>query len=150
MSEINDRIKQVREAVGLKIVPFADKIGYTNGTISQIERGLVKVERRLVVAICLAFNVREEWIMTGEGDMFKPPEPMSDEELLLVLRDKYDLNDESLYIISGFLRLPSEEKNNLAAIVHRIATGGLPVPGSFLKNPQSIPQADPQNLRKTG
>ena len=37
MLKPNERLKTLRESLGLKVTAFAESIGYTHGTISQIE-----------------------------------------------------------------------------------------------------------------
>lgn len=146
MVGINQRIRFLREHLKLKTRPFSEKIGYSQGTLSQIELGKTKIERRLIVVICSVFHVREEWLMTGVGEIFQHPEERSEEELLAILREKYDLSDDSLYILRGYLRLNRHDKDILSSIVLKMAA------------PKSDPepkknndgQAEAENLRRTG
>ena len=69
MSE-GKRIKELREKLKLKQPAFAAKIYRVKSTISQIENDKHEVTPSLRQTICLTFNVREEWLLTGEGDMF--------------------------------------------------------------------------------
>lgn len=70
MTTINQRIKEVRLALGLSQAKFAKAISISNGYIAGIELGNRNVNDRLVKLISITFNVSTNWLKTGEGDMF--------------------------------------------------------------------------------
>lgn len=39
-------------------------------SISEIESGKAPITERTIISICAQFNVNEEWLRTGKGDMF--------------------------------------------------------------------------------
>ena len=41
------------------------------GSISDIERGYCTVTEKTIIAISSKFNVNEEWLRTGTGEIFK-------------------------------------------------------------------------------
>lgn len=67
---INQRIKELRAKLGLSQAKFAKAISISNGYIAGIELGNRNVNDRLIKLIVSAFNVREEWLKSGEGDVF--------------------------------------------------------------------------------
>ena len=70
MSE-GKRIKELREEIlDLNQEDFGAKIHRGKSTISQIENGKQPVEPSLRQSICHVFNVREEWLLNGNGEMF--------------------------------------------------------------------------------
>lgn len=70
--EINARIKEVREALKLSQVAFAQKVKLDVGTIRNIEYGLLKKpNQRYYNQIAEACNVDPVWLETGEGEMFR-------------------------------------------------------------------------------
>ena len=70
--EINARIKEVREALKLSQVAFAQKVKLDVGTIRNIEYGLLKKpNQRYYNQIAEACNVDPIWLETGEGEMFR-------------------------------------------------------------------------------
>ena len=81
----NDRIKEVRKSVGLTQEKFGERVGIKKSAISQIENGSNSVTDQLRLAVCREFNVNEDWLRTGEGDMFV--EPDEDEEISKFLGD---------------------------------------------------------------
>lgn len=68
---INERIKQLRQTLNLSQAKFAKAISISNGYIAGIELGKRNVNDRIIKLICITFNVNEQWLKTGEGDMFK-------------------------------------------------------------------------------
>lgn len=67
---MNERIKQLRKELGLTLEKFGERIGLRKSSLSQIENGVNGVTEQLIKSICREFNVREEWLRTGEGEMF--------------------------------------------------------------------------------
>ena len=67
---IKDRIKKIRKEFDLTQQKFADKIGMKQNTIAQYEMGRTNPSDAIIFSICREFNVNEEWLRTGQGDMF--------------------------------------------------------------------------------
>lgn len=67
---IEDRILLIREKKELSQEEFGERIGVTKSTISLIERKLRNPSERVLRDICREFKVNEEWLRTGEGEMF--------------------------------------------------------------------------------
>lgn len=70
---MNERIKELRKELGLSGAKFGERLGITRGAISNIENGSRNVTDQLFKAICREFNVNDDWLRTGEGDMFNLP-----------------------------------------------------------------------------
>ena len=68
--DINQRVRQVRQALDLSQAKFAKALSMSNGYIAGIELGRNKVNDRIIKLICFTFNVSEMWLKTGEGSMF--------------------------------------------------------------------------------
>lgn len=68
---MNNRIRQVREYLGLSRSAFGKEIGVSGDTINNIERGRSEIRDPLIKLICSEFHVSEEWLRTGEGEMFQ-------------------------------------------------------------------------------
>ena len=69
---MNDRIKELRKALGLTQQDFSERIGVKRNTVAQYEIGRNPPNDTVITLICREFNVNEEWLRTGEGEMFKP------------------------------------------------------------------------------
>ena len=68
----NDRVKAIRKGVGLTQDEFGAKLGIQKSAVSKIERGENAVTDQVRLMICQSFDIREEWLRTGEGDQFAP------------------------------------------------------------------------------
>ncbi len=67
---MKDRIKQIRKVKGLTQQEFAEKLGIKRNTIATYESGRNEPIDAVISLICREFNVNEDWLRTGEGDMF--------------------------------------------------------------------------------
>ena len=68
---INERIKAIRKKTGLSQTDFAERLGTTRGVITNLEGASRTPNNSTILAICKEFNVNEEWLRTGEGEMMK-------------------------------------------------------------------------------
>ena len=69
---MNERIKELRKSLGLTQLEFGEQVGVKANTIGNYEIGLRTPSDAVIRAICREFNVNENWLRTGEGDMFNP------------------------------------------------------------------------------
>ena len=69
---MDERIKELRKALGLTQQEFSDRIGVKRNTIAQYESGRNAPLDAVIGLICREFNVSETWLRTGEGEMFQP------------------------------------------------------------------------------
>ena len=67
---MNERVKELRKTLGLTLDKFGDRIGVGKTAISKIENGDRSVTDQMFKSICREFNVREEWLRSGNGEMF--------------------------------------------------------------------------------
>lgn len=72
MSEMKDRLKELRNKRNLKQREIAEKINVSVGLVGRWEAGLQPVPEHNVYRICKEFGVRREWLETGVGEMFEP------------------------------------------------------------------------------
>ena len=75
-----ERIKAIRKHFKLTMEKFGNKLGVTKVAISNIEKGNRNLTEQMSKAICREFNVNENWLKNGEGEMF-------------VQTDEFDLNE---------------------------------------------------------
>ena len=69
---MKDRIKAIRKHYDLTQAEFGDRIGVKGNTITNYENNLRNPSDAIIVSICREFNVNEEWLRTGNGEMFQP------------------------------------------------------------------------------
>ena len=67
---MKDRLKLLRKKLQLNQQEFADKLGINRGTLANYEVGRNEPIDAVIKLICGKFNVNEDWLRTGEGEMF--------------------------------------------------------------------------------
>lgn len=68
---IGERIKKIRQNANLTQQEFADRLKIKRGAIANYEIGRNTPIDAVVSLICREFNVNEDWLRTGEGDMYQ-------------------------------------------------------------------------------
>lgn len=66
-----ERLKKLRNVLGLTQTEFAEKLCIKQSAYSSIESGKTKLNDRYISQICMVFNVNEHWLRTGEGSIFE-------------------------------------------------------------------------------
>lgn len=69
---MNERIKELRKALGLTQQEFAEKIRVKRNTVATYEMGRSIPSDAAISLICREFNVSESWLRAGDGEMFNP------------------------------------------------------------------------------
>ena len=67
---MKDRIKEVRKYAELSQTKFAEKLKISRSAMSKLESGENTPSEQTISLICKEFNVREEWLRTGNGEMY--------------------------------------------------------------------------------
>lgn len=79
--ETYDRIKELRrDHLKLTQVEFGERLGVSRSVIKNIElNALARPDQKLSLykLICSEFNVNEEWLLNGTGEMFVQPNNFS-------------------------------------------------------------------------
>lgn len=69
--EVFERVKKLRkEVLNITQQEFADSVHISRSNMGNIEIGRIAMTDRVIGDICRAFNVSEDWLRTGEGEMF--------------------------------------------------------------------------------
>jgi len=112
------RIKKLRKTLDLTQQEFANRLGIARNNIASYETSKNSPSDAVVSLMCREFNINEEWLRTGEGEMFRF-DPDYDEaavyasELLLekdnpfydliieIMHTYYDLDPKSQEVIKN-------------------------------------------------
>ena len=71
MSDIKDRIRELRKETKLSQTDFAERLGCGRGVIKGIEEGQTELKPALADLICRTYNCDPVWLETGEGEIFR-------------------------------------------------------------------------------
>ena len=91
---MNERIKQVRKALHLNQADFGARVGVKGNTVGNYELGLRSPSDAVIFSSCREFNVSEEWLRTGTGEMFITMS--QDEELAYIVGQALPNADQQL------------------------------------------------------
>ena len=69
---MKNRIKQIRKHYNLNQEDFGKRIGAKQSTVTAYECGNRVPMDVTITSICREFGVNEEWLRTGNGEMFLP------------------------------------------------------------------------------
>ena len=118
---MNERLKQLRKALGLTQQEFADKIGSKRNTIAKYETNTNVPSTAVLSLICRVFNVNEKWIKSGEGEMFLPI--TRDDEIAKLSTDLFKEEDDSFKarLILTLAKLDEDEWAVLEKIAKELA-----------------------------
>lgn len=88
---------------------FASRIGSVQNTVTGYESGRRNPSAPVIALICKEFNVNEEWLRTGEGEMFNP----APTDVLDRLAREYKLSNAAYIVVEKFVNLRPEKRNEL-------------------------------------
>ncbi|MDV5093373.1 helix-turn-helix transcriptional regulator [Faecalibacterium duncaniae] len=114
---MNTRIKFLRKNSGLTQEKFAERIGLKQNSIALIESGKRNISDQAILSICREFGVREEWLRTGEGEMYAPA-PTTGLDLLV---QEKSLRREERILIEKFVNLKPETRQQILNYIQEVA-----------------------------
>lgn len=106
MKTIGERLALIRQNAGLTMTAFAEKLNLSKSTISLAENNKQALSVRVIVNICEKFNIRREWLETGEGEMHEETK----DSVMRLMKAEYNLDDIDYKIISLYLDLSPKER----------------------------------------
>ena len=68
---MKDRIKALRKQLNISQEVFGRRIGITGASVSRLESGENEPSPQTIIFICKEFDVSEDWLRNGVGEMFK-------------------------------------------------------------------------------
>lgn len=118
----NERIKHLREHLGISQEKLGETIGLSKSGISSIENGNRSVTEKHIKLISTCFNVNEDWLRTGAGSMFNPMS--EDEELDLYIGRISGSNDKfKKNLLKALCKLTEDEWDVLKKIISEMKEG---------------------------
>lgn len=93
---MKERIRKLRKILDLTQQEFADKIGMKRNTVANYETGRNEPSASVISLICREFNVSEEWLRDGEGEMFI--ELSEEEEIAELVYELLDPKGDEFYM----------------------------------------------------
>ena len=107
---INDRVKVLRKYLKLSQKDFGARVDMSQGHLTNVETGKRELIDKNIKLICMVFNVDENWLRTGQGNMFIS----TGNDLIEKLTNEYHLNDAEQKIVASFCRMDEEKRHFVA------------------------------------
>ncbi|EGT4846889.1 TPA: helix-turn-helix transcriptional regulator [Clostridioides difficile] len=112
-------LKKLRKELGLSQKEFGDKLKLTSASISKLENGERNITERHISQICEVFNVNEDWLRNGNGEMFKN---IDDIELAAMMGKTFSSNDEFLKkVFLTFAELTDDEREVIQKVIDKLS-----------------------------
>lgn len=113
-----ERVKEVRKSLNLTMEQFGNKLGVTKVAISNIEKEKRNLTEQMSRAICREFNVSEEWLKTGEGEMYQ--QLSEDEEIAGIVSDLLEEGKDNAFY--GIILEIAKTYNELSPASQKVLT----------------------------
>lgn len=114
---MNENIKKLRQELGLTMEEFGKNLGVTRSAISNIENGYRNLTEQMVLAICNVYNVNEQWLRNGTGDMFVE----DTDSLIEKIISDYPLDKLSQTILKTYIELDPKKREIFNYVMKQIA-----------------------------
>lgn len=115
---MKDRIRKIRKDFGLTQKEFADRLGIKQNTVATYEIGKTNVGEAVITSICREFNVNEEWLRYGTGEMYRKKDTAFSE---LIAEIDYSDDEFLKNIITAYMGLDEDSKQALRKIAKSMA-----------------------------
>ncbi|MCR4895558.1 MAG: helix-turn-helix domain-containing protein [Lachnospiraceae bacterium] len=115
---MNERIKELRKALHLTQQEFADRLGIPRNNIAGYETGKRSPSEAVLALICRVFQVQEDWIKSGNGEMFD----RKDVSPLETIAKKYNLSQKDLVLIERFAEMDKRQRDAIINYIKDVAS----------------------------
>lgn len=122
---MNERIKELRLALGLNQEDFGARLGVTKTAISRLESGGRNVTEQMLRSVCREYGASYVWLTSGAGSMF---ENGSDDAALHVMIDRVlaSENERVKQIFKGLGNFTEEDWQQVDRLLDKLLAGQRP------------------------
>ncbi|WP_302631665.1 helix-turn-helix domain-containing protein [uncultured Clostridium sp.] len=117
---MNERIKELRKVLNLSQESFSSKLNISRSHFAMIENGSKNITDRVFSDICRVFNVNEEWLINGTGEMFAP----TFNDKLDQLATEYNFSKLEYTFFSSYLKLDEKKREAVTEFLESIVKQG--------------------------
>lgn len=116
---MNERIKELRKALGLNQTELGQALGVKQTTVAGWETGAREPSDSVILSICRVYHVDEVWLRTGEGEMFR--QMSRDEEITKFIAETLSGSNEfKNRLIAALARLDGSDWEHLEQIARKM------------------------------
>lgn len=113
---MNNRLKELRSFLDMSLEDFGSTLGVTRATVSRWENGERGISNQAILSICREFNVNEDWLRTGQGEMFQA----KNTSLLDQLSQEFSLGLYGQQLLATYLQLSEADKRAVERFVSQL------------------------------
>lgn len=117
---MNNRIKEIRKKEGLTQQKFADELGIARGNISAYEVGKNAPSDAVISLICTKFSINNEWLRTGNGEMYQYADTDDYSEISTLIGEK---DPKAKQAIINYWKLSESDKKLFWQFVEKFFKG---------------------------
>ncbi len=124
---MNERIKELRKYLNLTQYEFGSKLGIKKSAVSKIEKGENGSTDQMIKLMVKEFGVNENWLRTGDGDMF-PDFDRTDaiaklaDDIMTEVPDSFKSR-----LVTALAQMSDEQWKLLEDITYKVANGEYPL-----------------------
>ena len=118
---MNERIRCLREEIGLSRAAFGQKIGVSGDVINNLERGRVDIKEPIIKLICSEFSINEEWLRNGTGNM--KVQTVSD--TMEQLKKEFNLDNFGYNLVYQYLKLDADQRKAVRDFFYNVVDSGM-------------------------
>lgn len=114
--ELSERIKYIREDLGLTRASFGETLGVSGDVINNMERGRVDIKDYMLRLICKTHRVNYFWLTEEKGDPYLgPPDILMDDVV-----ERYSLDEFDRKIIEEYVKLDSDSRSAIKKFIQNV------------------------------
>lgn len=115
---VAQRVRKLRRDLDLSQAEFAARLNMSQNAVTRYEAGNRAPRAAIISLICRVYNVREEWLRYGTGEMFLPDDA-ADLDTLAVRFPK--LGRETLELVRFLVTMPADKQAVLVDLIKSAA-----------------------------
>ncbi|BCJ95327.1 hypothetical protein acsn021_28960 [Anaerocolumna cellulosilytica] len=114
------RVKLIRKSLNLSQKKFGDRLGLKPNSISSIETGKNTLTDQNIKMICSTFQINEDWLRTGNGEMYTKHLEI-DNELSIVINEIVKSNDKFVkQFLNAYWSLSKENRTVISDFIDKL------------------------------
>lgn len=115
--EISDRVRELRKSLGQSQKEFSAQLGLGQSTLAMMEVSKRPISERHIKTICSIYNVNEQWLRTGEGEMLNN----DSSSLISRLTEELHMTPDEQELIEVFMSFSQEERKSVIDFAKQFA-----------------------------
>ena len=111
---IGNRLKQIRKALQMNQTNFGSRINLSQTTIGQYEKETRPITERVISQLVAEYNINEEYLRHGTGEMFVSHRA----DLVTELAAKLQLTSREQQLLLAYSTFPVDKRENFLDFAH--------------------------------